>query len=139
MVAQPVPRRPRSCAAEGSMSKRTHLLAMWLVAGTALAASDPFVGKWKLNPSKSTLTDRLKIEAAGANKYTITFAGAPDPETIVADGTDQPGMFGTTLSVATEQPDTWKVVRKMNGRTVVTGIWKLSADGATFSDAMTAA
>jgi hypothetical protein len=42
---------------------------------------------------------------------------APDagPETIVVDGTDQPGHYGTTLSVVSEG-DTWKVIRKKDGR-----------------------
>jgi hypothetical protein len=123
---------------EDFMSKRTFqlLLVACLVTGTFWAASDPFVGKWKLNPSKSKLTDRLKIEVAGANKYAITFGG-DGAETVVADGTDQPGLFETTLSITVERPDTWKVVRKMRGRTLLTGIWKLSENGETFSDAMT--
>ena len=29
----------------------------------ASAANDPFVGKWKVNPSKSTLIDEMKVEA----------------------------------------------------------------------------
>ena len=33
------------------------LLAAYLAAGTLWAANDPFAGKWKLNPSKSKLTD----------------------------------------------------------------------------------
>ncbi len=41
------------------------VLVVCLVAGTLGAASDPFVGAWKLNPAKSTMTDRLKVEAAG--------------------------------------------------------------------------
>jgi hypothetical protein len=120
------------------MSKRTFqlLLAGCLVTGTFWAADDPFVGKWKFNPSQSKIIDRLKIEVAGANKYAITFAGA-DPETFVADGMDHPGSYGTTVSLTVERPDTWKVVRKMNGRTVLTGIWKLSENGETLSDAMT--
>jgi hypothetical protein len=70
-----------------------------LAIGTLWAANDPFVGKWKVNPSKSKLTDEMKVEVAGENKYTFTFGpGAVD--TIVADGTDQPAMQGTTLSVA---------------------------------------
>jgi hypothetical protein len=120
------------------MSKRTFqlLLVACLVTGTLRAANDPFVGKWKFNPSKSKLTDRLKIEVAGANKYAITFGGDV-AETVVADGTDQPGLSGSTLSITVERPDTWKVVRKMHGRTLLTGIWKLSENGETFSDAMT--
>ena len=117
------------------MSKRTFqlLLVVCLAAATLCAADDPFVGKWKLNPSKSRFPDEMKVKAAGANRYAFDF-GAGNPETIVADGTDQPGIFGTTLSVAVEGPDTWKVVRKKNGRTLLTGIWKLSEDGKTLSD-----
>ena len=109
------------------------LLVACLVTGTLWAAEDPFVGKWKLDPSKSRFPDEMKVKAAGANRYAFDFGGG-NPETIVADGTDQPGIFGTTLSVTVEGPDTWKVVRKKDGRTMLTGIWKLSKDGKTLSD-----
>jgi len=120
---------------ETSVSKDTFqlLLIACLATGTLRAANDPFVGKWKLNPSKSTLTDLMKVEAAGANKYALIFSGT-EGETILADGTDQPGLFGTTLSVTIVGPDTWKVVRKKDGRTLLTGIWKLSEDGMTLTD-----
>jgi hypothetical protein len=81
------------------------LLVACLVMGTLWAANDPFVSKWKVNPSKSKLTDEMKVEAVGANKYAITFGpGAVD--TIVADGTDQPSPRGTTLSITVEGPTT---------------------------------
>lgn len=112
------------------------LLLACLVTSTLWAADDPFVGNWKLNPSKSTLTDQMKVDAAGDNKYAITFAGDVT-DTVVADGTDQPAIFGTTLSLTVEGRDTWKVVRKKNGRTQLTAIWKLSRDGNTLSDAFT--
>ena len=83
------------------------LLVAWLVAATLWAADDPFVGKWKLDPSKSKLIDYMKVESLGANKYALDLGGG-DLETIVADGTDQPGIFGTTLSVTVEGPVTWK-------------------------------
>jgi hypothetical protein len=121
------------------MSKRTIWLlpVMILVTGALWAANDPFVGKWKLNPSKSELTDQMKVDAAGPNRYAFDL-GSGDPEFIVVDGTDQPGLFGTTLSVAAEGPDTWKVVRKKDGHVLVTGIWKLSQDGNTLHDNFTA-
>jgi len=117
------------------MSKRTFqlLLVACLAAGTLRAADDPFAGKWKLNPSKSTLTDRMKVDSLGANKYALDLGGG-SVETIAADGTDQPGIFGTTLSITVEAPDIWKVVRKKEGRTLLTGLWKLSRDGKTLSD-----
>jgi hypothetical protein len=103
------------------------LLLACLALGTLSAGDDPFVGKWKLNPTKSTVTDLMKVESAGANKYVLIFTGT-EGEAIVADGTDQPGISGTTLSITTAGPDTWKVVRKKDGRTLLTGIWKLSGE-----------
>jgi hypothetical protein len=101
--------------------------------GTSWAANDPFVGKWKVNPSKSKLTDEMKVEAVGADRYAVTFApGAVD--TIVADGSDQPGLRGTTLAITIEGPNTWKVVRKKEGRMLITATWALSADGKTLTD-----
>jgi hypothetical protein len=104
--------------------------------GTLWAADDPFLGKWKVNPSKSTLTDEMKVEAVGANKFTFTF-GPDQVDTIVADGSDQPALQGTTFSVTVEGPNNWKVVRKMKGRTLLTAHWTLSDDGKTLNDAFT--
>ena len=112
------------------------LAVVWLASGAVWAASDPFVGKWKVNTSKSKLTDEMKVEAVGENKYAITFSpGAVD--TIVADGTDQPALQGTTLSVTVNGPNNWTVVRKQAGRRIVSAIWTLSADGKTLDDAFT--
>ena len=112
------------------------LLVVGLVTGTLWAADNPFVGKWKVNPSKSKLTDEMKVEAVGANKYTFTF-GPGQVDTIVADGSDQPALQGTTLSVTVEGPNNWKVVRKMKGRTLLTAYWTLSEDRKTLNDAFT--
>jgi hypothetical protein len=113
------------------------LLVSCLVTGTLWAANDPFVGKWKVNPSKSRLTDEMKVEAVGANRYAIAFGpGAVD--TIVADGSDQPALQGTTLSLTVEGPNNWKVVRKKQGRTIITGYWTLSGDGKALNDDFTA-
>jgi hypothetical protein len=121
------------------MSKRTFqlLLVACLVTGTLWAANDPFVGQWKLNPSKSKLIDYMKVDSLGANKYALDLGGG-SIETIMADGTDQPGVNGTTLSVTVEGPVNWKVVRKRGGHTFVTGNWTLSQDGKTLSDHFTA-
>ena len=113
------------------------LVVACVVTGTLWAAGDPFVGKWKVNASRSKLTDEMKVEALGADKYAITFGpGAVD--TIVADGTDQPALQGTTLSITVGGPNNWKVVRKKEGRTIVIGLWTLSGDGRTLDDDFTA-
>ena len=113
------------------------LLVACLATGALRAANDPFVGDWKLNPSQSTLTDVMKVESLGVNKYAFDFVGDGSAETIVVDGTDQPGNFGTTLSVRVEGPDTWELVRKKDGRMLITASWKLSKDGNTLTDNFT--
>ena len=109
------------------------LLFAGLITSSAWAASDPFVGKWKVNPSKSKLNDEMKVEVAGANRYAITFApGFVD--TIVADGSDQPALSGTTLSIGVKGPSSWVVIRKQQGQTLLTGYWTLSEDGQALND-----
>jgi len=109
------------------------LLVACLATGTLSASNDAFLGEWKLNASKSKLIDVMKVESAGGNKYAFDFGGGT-AETIAADGTDQPGIAGTTLSVTIEGPDSWKVIRKKDGRVLLTAFWKLSKDGNTLRD-----
>lgn len=109
------------------------VLVACLLTPALWAADNPFMGKWKLNPSKSRFPDEMKVTAIGENKYAFDFGGG-NAETIVADGTDQPGIYGTTLAVTVEAPDTWKVVRKKEGHVLLTATWKLSDNGATLSD-----
>jgi hypothetical protein len=97
------------------------------------AANNPFIGDWKLDPSQSKLTDVMKVEKLSSNKFTFDF-GVDSPETIVVDGTDQPGVSGTTLAVSVERPDAWKVVRKKDGRVLLTANWELSKDGNMLTD-----
>ncbi|HYL92265.1 MAG TPA: hypothetical protein VEW69_03815, partial [Alphaproteobacteria bacterium] len=89
-----------------------------------------------MNPSKSKLYDEMKVEAAGANKYTFTF-GPGQVDTVVADGSEQPALQGTTLSVTVKGPNSWEVIRKLKGRTLLTAQWTLSADGKTLNDDFT--
>jgi hypothetical protein len=107
-----------------------------LAIGTLSAADDPFVGKWKVDPSKSKLYDEFKVEAAGPSKYTFTF-GPGQVDTVVVDGSDQPALSGTTLSITVKGPNNWEVVRKMKGRLLLKAEWTLSEDGKTLNDAFT--
>jgi len=113
------------------------LLVASLITGSLRAADNPFVGKWKLNGSKSRLPDQMKVEKVSANKYGFDFEGSGYAETIAADGTDQPGVFGTTFSVTVEGPNSWKLVRKTDGKILITANWKLSQDGNTLDDDFT--
>ncbi|HEX4630313.1 MAG TPA: hypothetical protein VH188_05055 [Chthoniobacterales bacterium] len=105
-----------------------------LIAATSRAADDPLIGKWKLNLSKSKLADQMTIAPAGANRYTLTFAGIGETETLAADGTEQPGVQGSAISITIVAPGTWKIERKRGGSTVLTATWKLSDDGKTLTD-----
>src|SRR5580692_9797883 len=109
------------------------VLVAGLATGALSASNDPFLGEWKLNASKSKLIDVMKVESVAGNKYAFDFGGG-SAETIAVDGTDQPGIAGTTLSVAIEGPDSWKVVRKKDGRILLTAFWKLSRDGNALKD-----
>jgi len=110
------------------------MLMAVLTAATVSAAENPFVGEWKLSQSKSKLTDQMKVAKLDDNRYAFDFAGDGHGETIVIDGTDQPGNSGTTLAVASEGPNAWTVVRKKDGRKLLSAAWTLSADGQTLTD-----
>ena len=108
------------------------LMLAGMTVGTTWAAESPFIGEWKLNSSMSRMPDEMKIVSKGDNTYAFDFGvGA---ETIVADGTPQPGYAGTMLSVRAEGRDTWIVERRQAGRLVIQATWKLSKDGRTLAD-----
>lgn len=95
------------------------------------AQTDPFIGQWKL----IKLSDQMSVTNVVANKFAFDFG--PGVETIVVDGTGQPGYAGTTLSVAPDGPN-WKVIRKKGSRVLLTATWTLSQDGNSLSDDFTA-
>ena len=110
-----------------------HILpAVCLATSMASQAQSPFIGQWKFDSSKSRTPDEMKVQSKGGNKYTFDFGGGV--ETILADGTDQPGLQGTLLSAKQEAPDTWIVQRKKDGKLMLRATWKLSADGNTLTD-----
>lgn len=107
-----------------------------LAASTFWTANDPFVGHWRLDISHSTIVDDMKVESQGPNRYGFSFEGAP-VETVIADGSDQPGLSGTMLSVKQADDGTLSVVRKQDGKVIVSAHWKLSPDGQTLRDSFT--
>jgi hypothetical protein len=103
-----------------------------LATSMASWAQSPFIGQWRFDSARSRTPDEMKVQSQGGNKYTFDFGGGA--ETIVADGTDQPGLEGTLLSAKQEAPDTWIVERKKDGRLMLRATWKLSGDGRTLTD-----
>ena len=106
------------------------------VAQPGFAARDPFVGKWRLDVPRSTLVDDFQVKSLGSNRYAFNFEGAPT-ETVTADGTDQPGLPGTMLAVKAIDAHNMTVVRKQNGKVIVSAHWTLSPDGRTLRDDFT--
>ena len=108
------------------------LSAGCLATNVGWAQKSPFIGQWTLVPSKSRMPDEMKVQRKGSNTYAFDFGG--DVETIVVDGSDQPGLGGTLLSVKAEAPDTWIVKRKKDSRLLLSATWKLSHDGGRLTD-----
>jgi hypothetical protein len=52
----------------------------------------------------------------------------------VADGSDQPGLDDTLLSVEAAGPDTWIVKREKGGQLWINATWKLSNHDSTLTD-----
>jgi len=130
-------KRPGSAKEDGMPKIVCQFLLIASVTTSVLwAASDPLVGKWKLDPSKSKATDLMRVAAAGEGKYTLIF-NSGDTETLAPDGMDHPGVFGTTVSITVLAPDHWTVVRKQDGHILLTGNWKLAADGKSLTDHFT--
>ena len=46
------------------------------------------------------------------NAYTLAFIESGKTETVAADGTEQSGIFESTVSLTIEQPGTWEIVRQ---------------------------
>jgi hypothetical protein len=120
-------------AREANMLNRAFWLLVMagLATGPLVAQTDPFVGQWKL----TKFTDQMSVSKAGANTYVFNFEGG-GPEKIVVDGTFQPGIRGTMLSVSLNGPN-WKVERMRDGRKLLTANWTLSKDGNSLTDDVT--
>jgi hypothetical protein len=103
-----------------------------LMTGWGVAATDPFIGKWKRNIAKSkTAGHWVKVEDLGSNKY--RFDDGAVPETFVADGKDRPVEYGGTMSLQKTGDTTWKTVFKRDDRILYHSTWSMSPDGKTLT------
>jgi hypothetical protein len=117
------------------MSNRSYplLLIACLAASASWAANDPFVGGWKLNPSKSKLIDYMKVKSLGANKYVLDLGGGAT-ETIVADGTSSPATTASRCPSPWRGPSTMRGFGRFpkTGRCSANHFTSKQPDGSTF-------
>lgn len=114
----------------GAMAARSILLVA--VFTFSLLADDPFIGKWKLNLAKSKLTGQtIRIEELPGNRY--QFQEDEHTDIIFADGLDHPTHFGDTMSITKKTADSWAIVYKRDGRTLMSTVWQVSPDGQTLT------
>ena len=104
----------------------TVLISLFM--GPLVAAGDPFIGKWKLNLSKSKLTGQtITIREVASNGY--EFKEDEHSDIIFADGLDHPTHFGETMSITQKKADTWAITYKRGDRVLMNTLWKVSRDG----------
>ncbi len=105
------------------------IASLCLISATAFSADDSFVGKWKLNPTKSQFAGlTYKVAEAGPDKYTFTFGD--DSETMTL-GKEHLTKYGNTWLITKNGPNSWKWTQKRKGKITSDAIWSVSKDGAT--------
>ena len=103
-----------------------------VLSASALAADDPFVGKWKFNPDKSQMNGLdYKIEDAGGGQYRFIFGD--DVETLTLDGKGHVTKYGDTWSIKTTGPGSWESTSERDGKVTSKSKWTVSADNQTFT------
>jgi len=101
-----------------------------LLANIAIAADAPYVGKWKVNPTKSQVTGQtltLEKKASGMTRYE---SGGFAYE-FKLDGKEYPMPDGGTTSWKVIDAKTWDVTNRQNGK--LTGNYRLVLDGDTMT------
>jgi hypothetical protein len=102
---------------------------------TAAAADLPYVGRWKLNMTKS---DVGNISVVFEQAPSTTGAFVPKA-TFRFDGQDYPAEFGMTVAWSQLDGRTWTMTTKRDGRTGPPATVTLSADDQTLTIAMAGA
>jgi hypothetical protein len=114
-----------------SVSVRLTILIL-VLAITAWAADPPYVGKWKLNVTKSDFGEStVTYEQAANGEMKLTSDG--QSYTFKTDGKEYSTPWGTSASWKAVNAATWETTSKVNGKVTGTGTMKLSADGKSLT------
>jgi len=103
------------------------ILAAGLVVATALAADPAYVGKWKINTSKSTLTGDTATISSGADGM-MEFNSQGFQYKFKLDGKEYPTPNGGTTAWTATAADVWDVTNHLNGKVINTYHLTLKGD-----------
>jgi hypothetical protein len=111
---------------------KTQLALLCGLVSAGLAADLPYVGKWKVNLSKSDF-----------GQTTVTFESLPSGEWQTSsfgvtykfkmDGQDNPDGMGGTAAWKAVDANTWELVARANGKITETDTFKLGSDGKSLT------
>ena len=107
--------------------------ALAIAAVAVVAAADPpYVGKWKMNPTKSDFGQTTTTyEQLPSGEMQSTQAG--ESYKFRLDGKEYPAVFGNTAAWKPLSASSWETTWKVNGKVLVTDTLTLSPDGKTLT------
>jgi len=108
------------------MRVRLVFLLTLISAVISAAADAPYIGKWKVNSSKSQLTDVVTIEKLPSGEMRFEESGFA--YTFKLDGKEYPTPDGGTASWKAVSADKWEVTNRANGKVNATITLSLSGD-----------
>jgi hypothetical protein len=108
------------------MRVRLVFLLTLISAVISTAADAPYIGKWKVNSSKSQLTDMVTIEKLPSGEMRFEESGFT--YTFKLDGKEYPMPDGGTTSWKSVGDGKWEVTNRANGKVSATITLTLSGD-----------
>ena len=98
-----------------------------LLTAYLVAATDPFVGKWKYNATKSEMPSaNFVVKDLGNDRYLLDYGGT-FTETLTADGSFAPSSLGGTRSLKKLDERTWQITDRRKTDAVMR--YQISPDG----------
>ena len=100
--------------------------------GSVVLAQNPFIGKWKLDPTKNQITGDIITFAPDSSGGT-TFTSEGHGYTFKTDGQPVQDYSGSDITWKQVNADTWQSNAKRNGIALGTSTYALSRDGKTLT------
>jgi hypothetical protein len=108
------------------MRVRFVFLLTLISATVSMAADAPYIGKWKVNSSKSQLTDIVTIQKLPSGEMRFDESGFT--YTFKPDGKEYPTPDGGTATWKAVGADKWEVTNRANGKISATITLTVSGD-----------